>query len=66
MISKFSKKFNLVLKLFKLYLFGPSIFLQFNFGMKACFYYFLVLNLRERERERDSSGRDRKSMLTPI
>jgi hypothetical protein len=42
------KKFNLVLKLYKLYIFSPSMFFQFNLGTKVYFCYFLVPDLREK------------------
>ena len=48
MVSSSHKKFILVLKLYKLYLLGPSIFLKFNFKIKSHFCYFLVHGLREK------------------
>ena len=40
-----TKKFILVLKLYKLYMIDPSIVFQFNFGTKI---YFLVPSLRKK------------------
>jgi len=53
--------FNLVLKLYKLYLFGTSIFFSIQFWYKNYYYYFspwferreTKKRERERERERD-------------
>jgi hypothetical protein len=62
-----TKKFILVLKLYKLYLFDPSIVFQFNFSTQVYFSYFLFL-VQERERKRKpySGGRERKLTLIPI
>jgi hypothetical protein len=38
---KFTKKFNLVLKLYKLYVFFPLIFFQYNFGI---IFFLLIYN----------------------
>jgi len=55
MVLKFIKKFNLVLTLYKLYIFNPLMFFQFNFSIKVQFlFYFLVSDLRnEREKSLD-------------
>jgi hypothetical protein len=41
------KKFNLVIKLSKLYPFDPLIIFLFNFSKKNYFYYFPGLGLRK-------------------
>ena len=46
--------FNLDLKLYKLYLFGTSIFFSIQFWYKNYYYYFSPwFERRKRERERD-------------
>jgi len=56
--------FNLVLKLYKLYLFGTLIFFSIQFWYKNYYYYFSPWF--ERERERDFDGKERKISLAPI
>jgi len=48
------KKFTLVLKVHILYLSGPLIFFQFNFGTKA--YFLLFFNSWFEREERDITG----------
>jgi hypothetical protein len=59
MLSKLSqKKFILVLKLQKLYLFGPSIVFSIQFWCKNYFFYFLIPGLRKKTL--DSSAKEKK------
>jgi hypothetical protein len=63
--------FNLVFKLYKLYLFDTSIFFSIQFWYKNYYYYFspwFERRKRERERERSSDfdGKERKISLAPI
>jgi hypothetical protein len=44
--------FKVRTKIYKLYIFGSSMFFQFDFGIKIYFCYFLVPDLRE-EREKE-------------
>jgi len=66
MVLKFTKKFNLVLTLYKLYIFNPLMFFQFNFNIKVQFlFYFLVSDLRnEREKSLDLDGEKSKRVLS--
>jgi len=60
---KVHTKFNLILKLYKLYIFGSSIFFLLKFGTKIYFYYFFPSLRDKREREREivgSNGREGK------
>jgi hypothetical protein len=62
-----AKKFNLIIKFYKLYIFGLLIFFQFNFHIKIHFVIVLVSNLREKKKRMpDSYNKERKILFAMI